>query len=102
MIPSIGSQVNFQYVDRHTNGNVFPTETLYAAEEYSGTVIGVRDTETSGLKWRTVRANPVVERSRYLITVQLSSGQIKSFYSGRMINLKIIKRKSWIRRMVGV
>jgi len=96
------SQVRFQYVDRVVNSNVFPVETLYEAKEYVGKVLQVRDTETEGLKWSTVRTNPNVERSQYLITVQMPDNKIKSFYSGRMINLQQVKPKSFIRRLIGV
>lgn len=96
------SQVKFQYVDRVVNQNVFPAETLYEAKEYVGKVLQVRDTETEGLKWSTVRTHPQVERSRYLITVQLPDNKIKSFYSGRILNLQQIKPKGFIRRLIGV
>ena len=96
------SQVKFQYVDRVVNKNVFPVETLYEAKEYVGKVLQVRDTEAQGLKWSTVRTNPNVERSQYLVTVQLPDNKIKSFYSGRMINLQQVKPKGFIRRLIGV
>lgn len=96
------SQVKFQYVDRVINSNVFPVETLYEAKEYTGKVLQVRDTETEGLKWSTVRTHPRIERSRYLITVQLPGNKIKSFYSGRILNLKTVKPRSFIRRLIGV
>lgn len=96
------SQVRFQYVDRVVNPNVFPVETLYEAKECVGKVLQVRDTEAHGLKLSTVRTNPNVERSQYLVTVQLPDNKIKSFYSGRMINLQQVKPKGFIRRLIGV
>lgn len=96
------SVVKFQYVDRIVNDGVYPVETLYEAKEYVGKVLEVRDTETNGLKVQTLRTHPRIERSRYLVKVQLPDNKIKSFYSGRMINLKQVKPKSFIRRLIGV
>jgi hypothetical protein len=83
-----GNKVKFQYVERNRDFSVYPVSTAYAVETYEGTVIEVRDTETQRLNRKTVRSKPEVERSRFLLTVQLPDNKIKSFYDGRIINVK--------------
>lgn len=96
------SQISFQYVERIVDGSTIPNQTMYETKNYTGKVLQVRDTLVEGLKWSTVRTHPTVERSQYLVTVQLPDKKIKSFYSGRMVNIQQVKPKSYIRRLLGV
>lgn len=95
-----GNKVKFQYVDRKEDFTYWPSShTNYVIEEYEGTVIAVRDTEKQGIALETVLRNRAVERSRYLLTLQLPDNKIKSFYDGRIINVQKIN-KGFISRLV--
>jgi hypothetical protein len=95
-----GNKVKFQYVDRSRNVDTYPPTTQYNVENYEGVVIEVRDTEVSKLEYRTVLRKPEVERSRFLMVVQLPDNKIKSFYDGRIINIQEVKEvpKSFLKR----
>jgi len=95
-----GNKVKFQYVDRKEDFTQWPSSrTNYVIDEYEGTVIAIRDTDTEQgrIALKTVVTKPAIERSRYLLTVQLSDNKIKSFYDGRIINVQKIN-KSFLRR----
>lgn len=94
-----GSKVKFQYVDRNIDFNVYPAATSYQIDEYEGTVLDVRDTEANKIGYHTIMRNPDVERSRFLLTVQMPDNKIKSFYDGRIINVQKIN-KGFISRLV--
>jgi len=95
-----GNKVKFQYVDRKEDFTHWPsTHTSYVIDEYEGTVIAVRDTDETRIALETALRRPEVERSRYLLTVQLPDNKIKSFYDGRIINVQKIN-KSFISRLV--
>jgi hypothetical protein len=94
-----GNKVKFQYIDRVRDYSVFPTATSYDIDTYEGTVVDVRDISIDKLSRETVARHPEVERSRYLVTIQLSDNKIKSFYDGRVVNIKKIN-KNFISRLV--
>ena len=95
-----GNKVKFQYVDRTQDFTHWPSShTNYKIDEYEGTVIAVRDTEETALTLKTVVRKPEVERSRFLLTIQLPDNKIKSFYDGRIINVQKIN-KGFISRLV--
>ena len=95
-----GNKVKFQYVKaRNRNYDVFPCTTSYEVEAYEGNVLEVRDTEIQRLDISTIRRKPEVERSRFLMVVQLPDNKIKSFYDGRIINVQKIN-KGFISRLV--
>jgi len=96
-----GNKIKFQYVDRNQEFNHWPdAHVKYAIDSYEGTVIDIRDTEEKQISLKTAIRKPSVERSRYLLVVQLSDNKIKSFYDGRVINLEEIKEvpKSFLKR----
>ena len=95
-----GKQVKFQYIDRNTKWDVIPAQTHYEVQEYDGTILEVRDTQEKPVDPLTVYRKPAVERSRYLLVVQLPDNKIKSFYDGRVINIQEIKPvpKSFLKR----
>jgi hypothetical protein len=92
-----GNKVKFQYVDRSRDYATFPVNTQYEISDYEGTVLEVRDTEIQRLGIETVRRKPEIERSRFLMVVQLPDNKIKSFYDGRVINVQKIN-KNFLRR----
>jgi hypothetical protein len=92
-----GNKVKFQYVDRSRNYGTYPVTTQYEIGDYEGTILEVRDTSIQKLDYSTVQRRPEVERSRFLMVVQLPDNKIKSFYDGRVINVKKID-KSFLRR----
>jgi hypothetical protein len=94
-----GNQVKFQYVDRVRDHEFYPVLTSYKIDEYEGTILDVRNIEVNKLEYNTIIRNPEVERSQYLLTVQLPDNKIKSFYDGRIINVQKIN-KSFISRLV--
>ena len=94
-----GNKVKFQYVDRNRDNTFYPVFTSYKIDEYEGTILEVRDLSVDKLEYKTVVRNPAVERSQYLLTVQLPDNKIKSFYDGRIINVQKIN-KGFISRMV--
>lgn len=95
-----GNKVKFQYIKRERNYDGFPARTNYEVKNYEGTVVRVRDTDESRLTLKTVYANKSVERSRFLLTVQLSDNTIQSFYDGRVINIEEVKEvpKNFLKR----
>lgn len=97
-----GTTISFQYIDRIVNTKTLPPEITYEAKNYTGKVLQVRDIELEGLSRHALKRNPSLERSQYLLTVRFPDNKIKSFYSGRMVNLTQIKPKSFIRRLIGV
>lgn len=97
-----GKKIKFQYVDRVRNATVYPASIEYNVDVYEGTVIDVRDTEQLKLEYRTVMRNPNVERSRYLMVIQLPDNKIKSFYDGRIVNIEEVKPvpRSFLKRVL--
>jgi hypothetical protein len=95
-----GNKVKFQYIDRDVKWDVMPAITQYNVEVYEGTVLEVRDTQEKRVSRQTVFRKPGLERSRFLLTIQMPDNKIKSFYDGRIINLEEIKPvpKSFLRR----
>jgi len=95
-----GNKVKFQYVDRNRDYSKYPVTVSYEIDEYEGTVLEVRDLTVQRLSRETVARKPEIERSQFLLTVQLSDNKIKSFYDGRVINIQEIKPvpKSFLRR----
>jgi hypothetical protein len=94
----IGENVRFQYVDRERTHGPFPVNTKYEVKDYAGKVLDVRDLTEKQLSMRTVERNRLLERSRFLVTVQFQNGQIKSFYDGRIVNVK--KSKNFFRNIL--
>jgi hypothetical protein len=94
-----GNKVKFQYIDRKRSYNSWPVDTSYEIDSYAGEVIEIRDTETQRLLAETVSRRPEIERSRFLIKVKLDNSQIKSFYSGRVVNIEKIN-KSFLKKLV--
>jgi len=92
-----GNKVKFQYVERDVNASVSPLRVSYEIKDYVGKVLDVRDTQERMIDRETFFRRPDVERSRFLVVVQLSDNKIKSFYDGRIINVKKIN-KSFLRR----
>jgi hypothetical protein len=97
-----GQSIKFQYVKRHEDRGFYPPDVNYEVESQEGTVIKVRDLNAEKLQPKTVMYGPKVERSRYLLTVQTSDNKVKSFYSGRVFNIQVNRRKNFIRRLLGV
>jgi hypothetical protein len=97
-----GQSIKFQYVKRHEDRGFYPPVVNYEVEDQEGTVVKVRDIAQEKLMPKTVRYNPDTERSRYLLTVQTSDNKVKSFYSGRVFNIQVNRRKNFIRRLLGV
>ena len=97
-----GSKVKFQYVDRNRDYNVYPVTVSYTIDEYEGTILEVRDLTVQKLSSQTVSRKPEVERSQFLLTVQLPDNKIKSFYDGRVINLEQVKPvpKNFLKRTI--
>ena len=95
-----GNKVRFQYVDRNRDYSVYPVTVSYTIDEYEGTILEVRDLTVQRLSRETVARKPEIERSQFLLTVQLPDNKIKSFYDGRVINLQEIKPvpKSFLKR----
>lgn len=95
-----GNKVKFQYIDRDVQWDVMPAITKYNVEVYEGTVLDIRDTQIQAVSKESVFRNPAVERSRFLLTVQMPDNKIKSFYDGRIINIEEIKPvpKSFLKR----
>ena len=94
-----GNKVKFQYVDRNLDFGVYPIATSYQIDEYEGTIVNIRDTQIQKVGYDTILRNPDVERSRFLLTVQMPDNKIKSFYDGRIINVQKIN-KGFISRLV--
>jgi hypothetical protein len=94
-----GNKVKFQYVDRKQSYTSWPVDTSYEIDSYAGEIIEVRDTEAQRLAIETVSRHPEIERSRFLIKVKLDNNQIKSFYSGRVVNVEKIN-KSFLKKLV--
>ena len=97
-----GNKVKFQYVDRNRDYNVYPVTVSYTIDEYEGTILEVRDLTVQKLSRQTVSRKPEVERSQFLLTVQLPDNKIKSFYDGRVINLEQVKPvpKNFLKRTI--
>lgn len=94
-----GNKVKFQYIERKLDRTHLPAHTLYEIKEYEGTVIQVRDMFEHRLRYETILRNMDLERSQYLLTIQLSDNKIKSFYDGRLVNVQKIN-KGFISRLV--
>ena len=97
-----GNKVKFQYIKgRVRNYSSFPTQTNYEVEGYEGKVLEVRDTATKPVDNETVFRNPSIERSRYLLVVQLSDNKIKTFYDGRIVGIEQVKEvpKSFLKKV---
>ena len=95
-----GSKIKFQYIGRDLDINQYPYQVNYLTEDYTGKVLEVRDTLEKRVDNKTIFKKPGVERSRFLITVQLPDNKIKSFYDGRVINLEEVKEvpKGFLKR----
>ena len=95
-----GNKVKFQYIDRDVKWDVMPAITTYNIEAYEGTVLDIRDTQIQSVSRESVLRNPSIERSRFLLTVQMPDNKIKSFYDGRILNIEEIKPvpKSFLKR----
>lgn len=94
-----GNKVKFQYVERKIDRTHIPEHTQYEIKEYEGTILQVRNLFEDKLRFETIMRNMSVERSQYLLTVQLPDNKIKSFYDGRVVNVQKIN-KGFISRLV--
>lgn len=100
---NVGDVVEFQYVDRERNYNTFPVDTKYDVENYAGKILCIRNVYEDPLSMQTVERNPLLDRSKFLMTVQFNDGKIKSFYCGRVVNFKVElpeKKKSFLGRIL--
>lgn len=100
---NVGDVVQFQYVDRERNYNTFPVDTKYDVENYAGKILCIRNVHEDPLSMQTVERNPLLDRSKFLMTVQFNDGKIKSFYCGRVVNFKVElpeKKKSFLGRIL--
>lgn len=100
---NVGDVVQFQYVDRERNYNTFPVNTEYQVKDYMGQILCLRNLTEDPLSMETVERNPMLDRSKFLMTVQFNDGKIKSFYCGRVINFKVElpeKKKSFLGRIL--
>ena len=100
---NVGDVVEFQYVERVKNYNSFPSDTQYSVENYMGKVLYIRNLCDEPLSMQTIERNPLLDRSKFLMTVQFSDGKIKSFYCGRVVNFKVElpeKKKSFLGRIL--
>jgi hypothetical protein len=82
-----GDKISFQYVSRDRDYSYFPAITNYEVEDVAGTVIHIRNLDEDKLSFSTVRKNPEIERSKYIVTVKSHAKGIGKYYNGRMINL---------------
>ena len=97
-----GNKVKFNYIKaRIRTYDSFPAQTHYEVEGYEGKVLEVRDTAANPVDTETVYRNPSVERSRYLLVVQLSDNKIKTFYDGRIVGIEQVKEvpKSFLKKV---
>lgn len=84
-----GNKVKFNYIkERIRTYDSFPAQTHYEVEGYEGKVLEVRDTASNPVSRETVFRDQKVERSRYLLIVQLPDNKIKSFYDGRIVGIE--------------
>ena len=100
---NVGDVVEFQYVERVKNYNIFPADTRYDVESYAGKILCIRNIHEQPLSVETVDRNPLLDRSKFLMTVQFNDGKIKSFYCGRVVNFKVElpeKKKSFLGRIL--
>lgn len=70
---NIGDVVRFDY----TNGKS-------KRKNVVGRIMSIRDLEVEPLTMKTVYTNYSLSRSRYLLTITLADGTIRSFYNGVM------------------
>ena len=87
----INDNVSFTYLKGAENAidanGVLTKDYTTNAEDYSGTVVDVRNIEDQPLAKETLRyAGGKVERSLNLVTLELEDGETKAFYDGRMLN----------------
>lgn len=98
-----GNKVKFQYVKaRNRNYDVFPCTTSYEVEAYEGNVLEVRDIVAKQLDKETVYRRPDIERSQFLLVVQMPDNKIKSFYDGRILNIEEVKpvSKTFLKKVI--
>ena len=86
--------VRFHYLkafrDEHKAGQVL-TDYTDQSEEYSGKIVEIRNILNAPVSSDTIRrANIKGRRSEILYTVELASGDIKSFYDGRMVGTEVL------------
>ena len=87
----IGKEISFTYLKGAESGinakGVLTKDYSARAENYSGTVVDVRDIEEHPVSDATLRYGKIKgERSNKLVTVELPDGDAKAFYNGRMVN----------------
>tara|TARA_Y100001968_G_C19370495_1_gene724894 strand:+ start:90 stop:404 length:315 start_codon:yes stop_codon:yes gene_type:complete len=87
----IGKEISFTYLkgaESAINAKGVLTKDYSAlAENYSGTVVDVRDIEEHPVSDATLRYGKIKgERSNKLVTVENADGEAKAFYNGRMVN----------------
>ncbi len=89
----IGKNVSFTYlkdIERGYGRSGRTADYTKNAENYSGEIVDVRDVEKSPVTSHTVNYGEIKgERSQNLVTVELSNGDTKAFYDGRMMNATV-------------
>ena len=73
-----GSVVAYDYLQGNSNGRKL------------GRVIKVRDTEINPVSDETVKKNPFIKRSQYLLTVRETDGKYRQLYGHALYNAKKI------------
>lgn len=91
-----GDRVTFTYLKQiHHNhvGGHFLTDYVSEAENYLGEVLSVRDIVEQPLTEKTWKSGKAKgKRSQQLVTLELASGDVKSFYDGRIVAPKRIEQ----------
>ena len=82
-----GDKISFQYVTRDRDYSFYPVTVSYEIEDIAGKITHIRNLDEDKLAISTVRKNPEIERSKYVITVKNHSRGIGKYYHGRMINV---------------
>jgi hypothetical protein len=89
----IGKNVSFTYlkdVERGFGRSGRTADYTKNAESYSGEIVDVRDLEKNPVSSATVNYGVIKgERSNTLVTVEDGTGDVRSFYDGRMVNAKV-------------
>jgi len=94
----INDNVSFTYLKGAENAidanGVLTKDYATNAEDYSGTVVDVRNIEDQPLAWETLQYGGRTERSQNLVTLELEDGETKAFYDGRMLNRQVTSAAS--------
>lgn len=91
----IGDKAKFHYLKQPVNDDDNPqlVNQVATSEVYFGEVVEIRDIIKNPVTDETIRRGNIKgSRSRTLYIVELSDGNVKSFYDGRMVLIPAAKR----------